>query len=120
MEMKFRRSSFVYIIDVSGDMDLYNSHQLLDVVHKMIKKNIRYYVLNLDDLEYIDSCGIGVFILVNSETKNTKIHIRVANIKGQVKKIFELTKLIGFLPIVESVEAGVKELREQGVNEKTA
>ena len=120
MQIKFRRSSFVYVIDVSGDMDLYNSHQLIDVVHKMMKRNIRYYVLNLDNLEYIDSRGIGVIILVYSETKDAKIHIRIANINGQVKKIFELTKLIGFLPIVESVGAGVEQLREQGVNEKTA
>ena len=120
MQMKFRKSSRVYIIDVSGEMDLYNSHQLIEIVRKMMKSDIRYYVLNLDNLQYIDSCGIGVLIHVFSETKKAKMHIRIANINGPVKKVIELTKLVGFLPIVESVETGVMQLREKEVKEKIA
>ena len=120
MQMKFRKSSYVYIIDISGEMDLYNSHQLIDVVHKMMKSDIRYYVLNLENLEYIDSCGIGVIIHVFSETKQEKRHIRIASINGPVKKVIELTKLVGYLPIVESVEAGVMQLREQREKEQIA
>lgn len=120
MQMKFRKSSQVYIIDVSGDMDLYNSHQLIDIIHKMMKKDIKYYVLNLDNLEYIDSCGIGALIHVFSETRKAKMHIRIAHINGPVKKVIELTKLVGFLPIVESVEAGIDELKEQEQKEQIA
>ena len=120
MQMKFRKSSWVYIVDLSGEMDLYNSFQLRAVVNKMMKRDIKHYVLNLEELNYIDSCGIGVLIHVFSEIKKAKMHIRIANINGTVKKVIELTKLIGYLPIVESVEAGVVQLREQGAKEQIA
>ena len=38
MELKIRKNKEVYIIDVSGEMDLYNSYKLKELVMKMIER----------------------------------------------------------------------------------
>ena len=40
MELKVRKFSSTYIIDVNGEMDLYNSYKLKELVLKMIEKQI--------------------------------------------------------------------------------
>ena len=41
MELKVRKNKEVYIIDVSGEMDLYNSYRLKELVMKMIERQIK-------------------------------------------------------------------------------
>ena len=38
MELKMRKSGEIYIIDVDGEMDLYNSYRLKELVMKMLKR----------------------------------------------------------------------------------
>ena len=46
MELKIRKNGDVYIIDVNGEMDLYNSYKLKELVMKMIEKNIKIFIIN--------------------------------------------------------------------------
>ena len=43
MELKIRKSADNYIIDVNGEMDLYNSYKLKELVVKMIEKSAQFY-----------------------------------------------------------------------------
>ncbi len=47
MEIKLKKYSSTYIIEVVGDMDLYNSYKLKNVVMKMIANDISNYVVDL-------------------------------------------------------------------------
>lgn len=69
MELKIRKAKEIYIIDVSGEMDLYNSYKLKDLIVKMIDKKIDMLIINLQDVEYIDSSGIGALIYICSSLK---------------------------------------------------
>jgi anti-sigma B factor antagonist len=113
VEIKLRRSSTIYIVDIIGEMDLYNSFKLKDVLKKMIQKNIRHYIINLDQVEYLDSSGIGALIYAHSELKKRKMLLRIVNIKGSVKKVIELTKLIGYFHIAQNVPEGIRQIKEQ-------
>ena len=68
MELKIRKSGAIYIIDVNGEMDLYNSYKLKELILKMIDKNIEKYIINLEKVDYIDSSGIGALIYICSDT----------------------------------------------------
>ena len=73
MELKIRKNGDVYIIDVTGEMDLYNSYKLKELVMKMLEKNVKNFVINLEQVDYIDSSGIGALIYICS----TDFHINV-------------------------------------------
>lgn len=112
MELKIRKNGEVYIIDVNGEMDLYNSYKLKELVMKMIEKNIKTFVINLEQVDYIDSSGIGALIYISSTVKKMSLKLALSNVHGSVKKVIELTKLTGYFPIANSVEEALMMVQE--------
>ena len=110
MELKIRKNKEVYIIDVSGEMDLYNSYKLKELVMKMIERQIKCTIINLEDVDYIDSSGIGALIYICSTVKKMNLRLFITNIHGSVKKVIELTKLIGYFPITNSLEEALQKM----------
>lgn len=110
MEIKLRKHGSIYIIDIIGEMDLYNSYKLKDITKNMILKNITDYIINLESLEYIDSSGIGAIIFVNDTLQKKGLNLKICNVHGSVRKVIELTKLMGYFPIVETLDDAIKEL----------
>ena len=112
MELKIRKNGEVYIIDVNGEMDLYNSYKLKELVMKMLEKNVKIFIINLEHVDYIDSSGIGALIFICSTIKKMNLKLSICNIHGSVKKVVELTKLTGYFPISSSVEEAILALGE--------
>ena len=112
MELKIRKNGEIYIIDVNGEMDLYNSYKLKELVMKMIEKNVKLFVINLEQVDYIDSSGIGALIYICSTIKKMNLKLAISNIHGSVKKVIELTKLMGYLPIANSVDEALLMVKE--------
>jgi GTPase SAR1 family protein len=48
LELKIRKSADIYIIDVNGEMDLYNSYKLKELVMKMLEKKIQKFIINME------------------------------------------------------------------------
>ena len=107
MELKIRKNGEVYIIDVNGEMDLYNSYKL-----KELEKNVKSFVINLEQVDYIDSSGIGALIYICSTIKKMNLKLYISNVHGSVKKVIELTKLMGYFPIANSVEEALLMINE--------
>lgn len=112
MELKIRKTGDTYIIDVNGEMDLYNSYKLKELVMKMLEKNIKQFIINLDQVDYIDSSGIGALIYICSTLKKMNLRLAIANIRGSVKKVIELTRLTGYFPIAETLDAALQMVRQ--------
>jgi anti-sigma B factor antagonist len=108
MELKIRKNGQIYIIDVQGEMDLYNSFKLKELLMKMIEKKIECFIINMDDVEYIDSSGIGALIYITSTVKKMSLRLAITNVHGSVKKVIELTKLTNFFPITPDLDQAVK------------
>lgn len=79
----------------------------------MIDSGIRSYILNLDQVPYMDSSGIGSLLFVHSELKKRGFHLRVAGVKGSVRKVIELTRLTEHIPIVADLDTALRQLKEQ-------
>ena len=112
MELKIRKNGEIYNIDVNGEMDLYNSYKLKELVMKMLEKNVKKFIINLEQVDYIDSSGIGALIFICSTIKKMNLKLSISNVHGSVKKVIELTKLMGYFPISNSVEEAILSLSE--------
>lgn len=110
MELKIRKSGETYIIDVNGEMDLYNSYKLKELVMKMLEKKVERFVINLENVDYIDSSGIGALIYICSTIKKMNLRLVITNIHGSVKKVIELTKLMGYFPITQTIEEALQKM----------
>lgn len=110
MELHKRMSGNVHIIDVKGDLDLYNSHKLKESVNELVAWKIGGLILNFEQVDYIDSSGVGVLIYSNSLLKSNQTPFHIIQVHGSVRRVIELTKLIGFLPITETEEAALNQI----------
>jgi anti-sigma B factor antagonist len=115
MELKLRRSGMIYVVDVTGEMDLYNAFKLKDMVTALIGRKVREFIINLEKVDYMDSSGIGALLFVFAELKKRGLLLRIAGVKGSVKRVIELTKLIGYLPLSADVNEALAKLREAKV-----
>ncbi len=110
MELNIRKNGEVYIIYVNGEMDLNNSYKHKELVMKMLEKNVQAFIINLEQVDYIDSSGIGALIYICSTVKKMNLKLAITNIHGSVKKVIELTKLMGYFPITNSIEEALQQM----------
>ena len=81
---------------------MYNAHRLKEVVAAMVKKQVCIFILNLKKVTYVDSSGIGALLSINATLAREGMAFRIVNVARPVMRVIELTKLVGFLPILGS------------------
>lgn len=95
------------VVSLYGEMDMYSSHLMKQFMVEHFSDSIDPIIVDCANLTYIDSSGVGVFLFTFAQSKKSGIRICFANIHGLVRRVIELTSLLGFLPIVDSIDDGV-------------
>jgi anti-sigma B factor antagonist len=112
MEIKIRTNQLIYIIDVVGEMDLYDSNQLKDLVMKMIEKKVERFIINVEHIRSIDSSGIGALIFISSTMKKMNLRFAIANVRDPVKQVIEKIRLSGYFPLYHDISEAIKALSD--------
>lgn len=107
MDISTRSRNDVVILDISGEIDLYNAPEIKDIINKLIEEKKYNVVINLEKVSYIDSSGIGALISSLSNLKKYQGGLKIINVFASVRKVFELTKLTSFFEIFEAEEDAV-------------
>lgn len=107
MEIAERKSGDIVIIDISGEIDLYNAPDLKDLIKNHIENQEYNILVNLEKVGYIDSSGIGALISSLSNLKKYQGTLKVLKVFGAVRKVFELTKLTNFFEIFDDEEKAI-------------
>ena len=107
MELNVRKFNETYIIDIFGEIDFYNSSEIRILFTKMLSKKIRSFIINLENVDYIDSSGIGALIFICEKIYKENLQIAITGVHGMVKNVIELTKLGYYFPLLDSVEEAI-------------
>ena len=99
MDLSIRFFNESCIIDVAGEIDLYNAFRLEDAVYAVMEKKVCSFVFNLKRVKYIDSSGVGALLSINAMLTKNALAFRIVSVPPAVMKVMELTRLIGFLPL---------------------
>ena len=62
MEITQRENGGIVIMDIQGEIDLYNAPEIKDNIQKLIEAQKYNIIINLEKVSYIDSSGIGALI----------------------------------------------------------
>lgn len=89
------------IIRLNGELDAYTCAQLREEMIEVIENSSPNIVVDMSDVEYIDSSGLGTLVggLKRSSEKGGKI--AVVCVAGQIRKVFEITGLEKVFPIFD-------------------
>ncbi len=84
----------VTILDLNGRITLgEGSVQLRDSVRGLISKGQKGILLNLGDVNYIDSSGLGELVSAFTTAKNQGADVKLLGLTKKVKDVLQLTKL---------------------------
>jgi anti-sigma B factor antagonist len=108
----FKNKEDMYLIKVFGQLDLYTSNQLKELIMRMIKLKIERFIIDMGGVEGINSSGIGAIIYISSTIKKMGFSLAIINIKDEVEKAMELIKLSNYFPLCPTLKDAVKAIRE--------
>lgn len=80
-------------VALEGELDVSTSDKLKEHLHSLADKEMLDMKINLENLEYIDSTGLGVMIGVLKKLKVGNKEIYIVNPRNNVRKIFNITGL---------------------------
>lgn len=94
MKTSIRQVDGVTILDLSGRITLgEGSVQLRDTVRDLLSKGSRNILLNLGDVNYIDSSGIGELVSAFTTVRNQGGELKLLNLTKKVHDLLQITKL---------------------------
>lgn len=110
MQIATYNKNNIFIINLIGEVDLYNTSKIKETVNAAVSSGYKKIIVNMNEVTYIDSTGIGTLISIRQILADISGELRLINIKDSVKKIFELTKLDYLFKIMNSEEEAIKNL----------
>ncbi|MBX2964387.1 MAG: STAS domain-containing protein [Cyclobacteriaceae bacterium] len=85
--------------DLIGESDGTN---ILQVASDAIEQGIRNCIIDISELRYINSSGIGVLITILTKFRNKGGEVYLLNPSESVKKLLVITKLNSIFQVVKS------------------
>jgi len=98
----------VTVLDLSGRITLgEGSVQLRDAVRGLISKGTKGILLNLSDVNYIDSSGLGELVSAFTTAKNQGADVKLLGLTKKVKDVLQLTKLYTVFDIYDDEASAI-------------
>jgi len=94
MKASTRQVDGITIVDLSGRITLGEGSVVLrDTIRDLIGKGDRRILLNLGDVTYIDSSGIGELVSAFTTVRNQGGELKLLNLTKKVHDLLQITKL---------------------------
>lgn len=89
------------IAAVSGEIDLATVDELRDALHRLIEAGTRHLVLDLAQVSFIDSTGLGVLVGARSKVESLNGSFSIAGATPRTFKLFRITGLTSVFTFFE-------------------
>jgi len=104
-----RQVDGITILDCSGRITLgEGSVTLRDAVRELLAKGQKKILLNLGDVNYIDSSGIGELVSAFTTVRNQGGDLKLLNLTKKVHDLLQITKLYTVFDVKDDETAAVK------------
>lgn len=111
MTIKLKKNNNVYVIELDGELDLYNAYKIKTLYTKMAEKGINSIILDLENLDYLDSSGLGSIIYIFSDMKSHNGKLSLCHLNGTPKSLIQMTHLDRFFLIGDTIEECVEQVK---------
>src|ERR687888_2320020 len=109
MKSNTRQVNGVTIVDLSGRITLGEGSILLrDMVRDLVNKGQKKILLNLGEVTYIDSSGIGELVSGFTTVTNSGGMLKLLNLNKRVKDLLQITKLYTVFDVHEDEAAAIR------------
>jgi anti-sigma B factor antagonist len=94
MQTKARQIGDAIVLDVKGRITVGEGNiALREIVRDLAEKGTRKIVLNLDEVDYVDSSGLGELVKTHTTMRNNGGELKLANLNKRLHDLLEMTRL---------------------------
>ena len=107
--LKTRQVGDVTILDAAGRITLgEGSSTLRDTIRDLTSKGSKKIMLNLGEISYIDSSGIGELVSSFTTVANAGGSLKLLNLTKRVQDLLQITKLFTVFEVFDDEAAALK------------
>ncbi len=109
MKASIRQVDDVAIVDVSGRMELGEGATVLrETVKDLLGKGQKKILVNLGDINYIDSSGVGELVAAFTSARNHGGELKLLHLTKKVKDVLQITKLYTVFHVLDDEASALK------------
>ena len=100
----------VVVVKLIGRMDADTNKEFEAACERLVQEGSIYLVIDLAELLYVHSAGLGSFLRNAKRAQEKGGALLLCGIKGLVKEVFEMTRLITVFPVFDSTDAACQSI----------
>jgi len=104
MQLRVEEMGNFQVCSIIGAINAANSDSFQDTFLKTMEKCTKDLIVNLRDLDFIDSKGISTFIIGKKMLAKKGLSFFIASPPGPVKKVLDITFLDKVIPIYDDIK----------------
>jgi anti-sigma B factor antagonist len=101
------------VLELSGELDAHTASQLENALKRLIDNNQHLIIINCEELEYIASAGLGVFMAYIEDVRNMGGDIKLSNMNPKVYNVFDLLGFPTLYDIVQKEEEAIRKFENE-------
>ncbi len=88
------------------------SNALRERIKSLLAANQKKIVLNMDNVTYIDSAGLGTLVAAQTSAKSQKAGLKLSNLGSKFQEVLQVTKLLTVFDVYDTEAAAVRSFEE--------
>jgi anti-sigma B factor antagonist len=93
LQLQERTVGDVVVLSVAGEMKMENCGALKERVRSLLAQGRRHLVIDLEQVPWMDSAGLGQLVTVSVTTKNAGGLLKLVNLTRRLKELLAMTRL---------------------------
>jgi anti-anti-sigma factor len=114
LEIIFRRSGPIAVLDLSGNIDI-DASNFIEKAGWCLENGYEDILCNFENVNLVDYAGLSVLAIACKNVDNHKGRIKFANVQAHIKKIFSLMCLDKVFQMYENAELALNSFKEDKV-----
>jgi len=121
MQTTARQVGDIAVLEISGRITLGEGNVMLrEIVRELLDKGNKKIVLDLDEVQYVDSSGIGELVKTHTTVRNRGGQLRLVNMSKRVNDLLQMTRLSSVFDIERDEASALASLRGDTTSQAVA
>ena len=108
IELNTTQKDKITIVEVGGRVVYESEGEFRSTISNLLDADKVNIVLDLSNLSYINSSGLGILINLLKTAQRRGGDIKLANLQGEIRELFSITSLDQVFGIYSSVEEAIE------------
>ncbi len=108
LKIEIDRRGDVAVVTLVGSAHMNVSTDLRDQLVELADETTRQLVIDLSDLEFISSLGLGGIVAAHLRSRKNNGSVELVNPRPEIRDLLSVTQLTRLFPIYDSVDAAIR------------